>query len=166
MGKSRNRSYRNAGYRTTPVSVCDTVSPGRRPAWRRRETGLTNRTILGTMCAMITKKIVVVFFATEAGAEPVRDWLKDIDKPDRVKIGEDIRTVEFGWPIGMPVCKPLGQGLYEVRTTLKDRIARVMFGIVDSEMVLLHGFIKKSQATPKDDLELARTRLRVFRRQL
>jgi phage-related protein len=113
---------------------------------------------------MIAKKIAAVFFAGESGAEPVRDWLKGLDKADRVKIGEDIRTVEFGWPVGMPVCKPLGQGLYEVRTTLKDRIARVLFGIENGEMVLLHGFIKKSQAAPKDDLELARKRLKAYRR--
>jgi phage-related protein len=97
------------------------------------------------------------------GAEPVRDWLKALDKADRARIGEDIRTVEFGWPIGMPVCKPLGHGLYEVRTTLKNRIARVLFGIVDDEMVLLHGFIKKSQVTPKNELELARKRLKAYR---
>jgi phage-related protein len=65
----------------------------------------------------------------------------------------------------MPVCRPLGQGLYEVRTTLKNRIARVLFGIVDGEMVLLHGFIKKSQTTPQDDLDLARDRLKTYRRQ-
>jgi phage-related protein len=112
---------------------------------------------------MVAKKIAVVFFATAVGAEPVRDWLKTLDRADRVGIGEDIRTVEFGWPIGMPVCKPLGHGLYEVRTTLKNRIARVLFGIVGDEMVLLHGFIKKSQVTPKDDLELARKRLKAYR---
>jgi phage-related protein len=113
---------------------------------------------------MIAKKLTAIFFANESGAEPVRDWLKSLDKPDRTRIGEDIRTVEFGWPVGMPVCKPLGQGLYEVRTTLNNRIARVLFGTVGGEMVLLHGFIKKSQATPKDDLELARKRLKVYRR--
>ncbi|HEY7976880.1 MAG TPA: type II toxin-antitoxin system RelE/ParE family toxin [Rhizomicrobium sp.] len=112
---------------------------------------------------MAVKKIMVVFFATALGAEPVRDWLKALDKADRLRIGEDIRTVEFGWPIGMPVCKPLGQGLYEVRSALKNRIARVLFGIVDDEMVLLHGFIKKSQTTPKDDLALARKRLKAYR---
>jgi phage-related protein len=114
---------------------------------------------------MLAKKIAAVFFANESGAEPVRDWLKGLDKADRTKIGEDIRTVEFGWPVGMPVCKPLGDGLYEVRTTLKDRIARVLFGIEDGKMVLLHGFIKKSQSAPKDELELARKRLRVHRSQ-
>jgi phage-related protein len=114
---------------------------------------------------MFTKRIAAVFFANELGAEPVRDWLKGLDKADRAKIGDDIRTVEFGWPVGMPVCKPLGQGIYEVRTNLKDRIARVLFGIEDGEMVLLHGFIKKSQATPKEELELARKRLKAYRRQ-
>jgi phage-related protein len=65
----------------------------------------------------------------------------------------------------MPVCRPLGGGLYEVRSTLTDRIARIVFSIVDGDMVLLHGFLKKSQATPKADLDLARTRLRAYRRQ-
>jgi phage-related protein len=109
------------------------------------------------------KKITAVFFATEAGAEPVRDWLKDLSKTDRVRIGGDICTVELGWPIGMPVCRPLGDGLYEVRTTLNDRIARVLFGIEGDDMVLLQGFIKKSQKTPKDDLAIARKRLKQYR---
>ena len=113
---------------------------------------------------MAAKRIPALFFANEAGSEPVRDWLKALDKPDRLRIGEDIRTVEFGWPVGMPVCRPLGKGLYEVRTTLTNRIARVLFGIVDGEMILLHGFIKKSQATPKSELELARGRLEMYRR--
>jgi phage-related protein len=113
---------------------------------------------------MIAKTIPAVFFAHESGSEPVRDWLKSLDKVDRTQIGEDIRTVEFGWPIGMPVCRPLGQGLYEVRTTLKNRIARVLFGIVAGEMVLLHGFIKKAQTTPQGELELARKRLKAYRR--
>ncbi|GAA0536821.1 phage-related protein [Rhizomicrobium palustre] len=112
---------------------------------------------------MFTKHIAAVFFANELGAEPVRDWLKELDKLDRTKIGEDIRTVEYGWPVGMPVCRPLGDELYKVRTKLKDRIARVLFGIEDGEMVLLHGFIKKSQATPKSDLDLARKRQKAYR---
>ena len=80
-----------------------------------------------------------------------------------MRIGGDIRTVELGWPIGMPVCKPLKNGLYEVRTHLEDRIARILFGIEDGKMVLLHGFIKKSQKTPKGDLEIARKRLKSYR---
>jgi phage-related protein len=110
------------------------------------------------------KKITAVFFRADSGAEPVRDWLLDLLKIDRVRIGEDIRVIEFGWPIGMPVCRPLGGGLYEVRTTLKDRIARVIFSIDQGEMVLLHGFIKKTRGTTKDDLDLARVRLKAYRR--
>jgi phage-related protein len=110
-----------------------------------------------------SKKIAAYFFVTAAGQEPVRGWLNELGKTDRVRIGGDIRTIELGWPIGMPVCKPLKMGLYEVRTNLDDRIARILFGIEDGKMVLLHGFIKKSQKTPKDDLEIARKRLKTYR---
>ncbi len=109
------------------------------------------------------KKITAFFFASGTGHEPVRDWLKDLSRADRARIGGDICTVELGWPIGMPVCKPLGAGLYEVRTDLEDRIARVLFGIEGGKMVLLHGFIKKSQKTPQGDLEIARKRLKLYR---
>lgn len=105
------------------------------------------------------KRLPAIFFRTRAGREPVRDWLKTLPyTDDRKRIGEDIKTVEFGWPIGMPVCRPLGQGIYEVRTDLThNRIARVLF-YVDCmhRMVLLHGFIKKTQKTPAADLVLAR----------
>jgi phage-related protein len=113
---------------------------------------------------MAAKKITAVFFATETGAEPVREWVRALSPEDRQRIGDDIRTVEFGWPVGMPVCRPLSKGLYEVRTNLKDRIGRVLFTIDGDEMVLLHGFIKKSQATPENDLTLARMRLRQWLR--
>ncbi len=106
------------------------------------------------------KRIPAIFFRTEAGREPVRDWLRALPYPeDRKRIGEDIKTVEFGWPIGMPVCRPLGHGIYEVRTDLaNNRIARVLFYIDrKGRMVLLHGFIKKTQKTPGEDLALART---------
>jgi phage-related protein len=106
------------------------------------------------------KRVAAIFFRTEAGGEPVRDWLKGLPSPeDRKRIGEDIKTVEFGWPIGMPVCKPLGDGIYEVRTRLaQNRIARVLFYIdKKGRMVLLHGFIKKTQKTADEDLELARS---------
>lgn len=98
------------------------------------------------------KRIPAIFYRTEAGGEPVRDWLKGLpSREDRKQIGYDIQTVEFGWPIGMPVCRPLGDGIYEVRTHLvRNRVARVLF----------YGFIKKSQRTPKPDLELARVNKR------
>jgi phage-related protein len=105
------------------------------------------------------KRIEVIFFRTSAGGEPVRDWLKSL-KPieDRKQIGVDMKTVEFGWPVGMPVCRPLGDGLYEVRSSLsQNKIARVLFYIdAKGRMVLLHGFIKKTQKTPTADLDLAR----------
>jgi phage-related protein len=105
------------------------------------------------------KRVPAVFFRTDAGGEPLRNWLKSLPlDEDRKRIGEDIKTVEFGWPIGMPVCKPLGDGVYEVRTNLaQNRIARVLFYIdKKGRMVLLHGFIKKTQETPAEDLDLAR----------
>jgi phage-related protein len=105
------------------------------------------------------KRIEVIFFRTSAGGEPVRDWLRSL-KPieDRKQIGVNMKTVEFGWPVGMPVCRPLGDGLYEVRSSLsQNRIARVLFYIdAKGRMVLLHGFIKKTQKTPTADLDLAR----------
>ena len=97
------------------------------------------------------KLVPAIFFRTEAGGEPVRDWLKGLSAEDRKRIGEDIKTAEFGWPIGMPVCRPLGDGVYEVRTTLALTSTR------RGALVLLHGFIKKTRKTPDEDLELARS---------
>jgi phage-related protein len=105
------------------------------------------------------KRVPAIFFRTAAGNEPVRDWLKLMDRDDRRRIGEDIKLVEFGWQIGMPTCRPLGGGLHEIRTNVAgNRIARVLFYIDRREqMVLLHGFIKKSRSTPAEDLERARS---------
>src|ERR1700719_3081146 len=86
------------------------------------------------------KRVPAIFFRTESAGDPVRDWLKDLpSSEDRKRIGEDIKTVEFGWPVGMPVCKPLGDGVYEVRTNLaQNRTARVLFYISKKgRMVLL-----------------------------
>lgn len=106
-------------------------------------------------------KLPVRFFCTDAGNEPVREWLKSLSSDDRKVIGDDIRTVQFGWPVGMPLNRPLGGGLHEVRSNLGgNRIARVIFVVKDGTAVLLHGFIKKSKATPKPDLKLARDRLK------
>jgi len=104
-------------------------------------------------------RLLVRFFRSETGNEPVREWLKSLSAADRKVIGDDIRTVQFGWPVGMPLNRPLGGGLHEVRSTLEgNRIARVIFVVKDGAGVLLHGFIKKSRATPKQDLQLARSR--------
>ena len=110
------------------------------------------------------KKISAVFYRLASGTEPVRDWLKELEPEDRRFIGLDIATAEYGWPVGMPVCRPLGDGLYEVRSNLPgNRIARVIFTIAGGQMVLLHGFIKKSQKTPKADLDLAKRRKKEFK---
>ena len=104
------------------------------------------------------RRVPAIFFRTESGGEPLREWLKSLQPEDRKLIGEDIKTVEFGWPIGMPVCRSLGDGICEIRTHLtQGRIARVLFYIdAKRRMVLLHGFVKKTQKTPLNDLELAR----------
>jgi phage-related protein len=115
------------------------------------------------------KRVPAIFYRTDAGGEPVREWLKALPSAeDRKRIGEDIKTVEFGWPIGMPVCRPLGDGIYEVRTILvHHRIARILFYIdKKGRMVLLHGFIKKTQKTPDEDLDLARSNKRKHQRGL
>ena len=110
--------------------------------------------------AKARKKIPAVFFTTEKDNEPVRDWLKsELTPAERKLVGQDIATVEFGWPIGMPTCRPLGDGLHEVRTNLPNRIVRVLFYVdARQRMVLLHGFIKKSQQTPPTDKAIAATR--------
>lgn len=104
------------------------------------------------------------FYATELGAEPVRDWLKLLPAVDRKVIGEDMKTVQFGWPLGMPLVRSMGGGIWEVRIRLENRIARVLFVLEGSTMVLLHGFIKKTQATSQSDLDLAKDRLKQLRR--
>jgi phage-related protein len=107
------------------------------------------------------KRLPAVFYALPSDREPVRDWLKGFGPEDRKLVGEDIKDVEFSWPIGMPLCRPLGRGLWEVRSDLaRGRIARVIFCIHEGRMVLLHGFMKKTQKTPKSDLDLATKRMK------
>jgi phage-related protein len=103
--------------------------------------------------------LMVVFYRTDAGNEPVRAWLKGLTKTERKAIGEDIKTAQFGWPIGMPLIRKIEKGLWEVRSDVKDGIARVFFAVEDDLMVLLRGFIKKSQKTPQKELDTARRRL-------
>ena len=107
----------------------------------------------------------VRFYRTAAGAEPVRVWLKELPRQHRKAIGEDIKTAQFGWPIGMPLIRKLEPGLWEVRSTLRSGIARVLFTVRDQTMVLLHGFIKKQQRTPTGELNTARQRLADLRKE-
>ena len=106
----------------------------------------------------------VRFFATDTGTEPVREWPKDLSSIERKTMGEDIKAVQFGWPLGMSLVRSMGAGLWEVRIRLENRIARVLFVLDGSTMVLLHAFIKKQQETPKQDLDVARDRLKLLKR--
>ena len=108
-------------------------------------------------------KMPVVFYRTGAGAEVVKEWLRKLNDVDRGAIGQDLMRVQYRWPVGMPLCRALGNGLWEVRSTLPgNRIARTMFSIANDRIVVLHGFIKKTQKTPDEELALARKRKKEF----
>ena len=110
------------------------------------------------------KIIQAVFFQTELGRFPVREWLKmELSAEQRTAIGSDIRTVEFNWPVGMPLVRKLETDLWEVRTRMESGIARVLFTVACGSMILLHGFVKKSQKTPMQELDLARRRLALLK---
>ena len=111
---------------------------------------------------MAIPKLTVRFFRSAQGREPVRDWLKGLPDEARKAIGDDIRTGQFGWPIGMPLVEKIDTDLREVRSTVPSGIARVLFTIHEGEAVLLHGFVKKSRKIPKDDLDAARRRRRLL----
>ena len=101
----------------------------------------------------------VVFFATPSGSEPVLEWLRELGKDEKAVIGADLRTVQLGFPLGMPVCRPLGDGLFEVRSSLPTRKeARLIFFQAGNDLVIVAGFIKKTQATPKIEIDRSRNR--------
>ena len=110
---------------------------------------------------MTLKRTPARFYRTASGREPVREWLKDLSPEDRRTLGEDIKDVEFAWPLGLPLVRPLGRDLYEVRSSLtQGRIARVIFCVTEGQMVLLNGFIKKTQKTPPQEIDLALKRMK------
>lgn len=102
--------------------------------------------------------MAVRFFRTKGGHEPVRDFLRKMSSEDRKTIGTDIKTIQLGWPLGMPLVRKLEQDLWEVRSHLEGRILRVIFTIAANQMVLLNAFFKKSQKTPRLEIEKARAR--------
>jgi len=112
------------------------------------------------------KRITVRFYRLPSGREPVRAWLKTLSPQERLIVGTDIKTVEFGWPVGLPVCRSLGDALWEVRSRANRRIGRVIFYISEGSMWLLHGFVKKQQKTPAGDLDIARKRKRDIQKYL
>jgi len=109
------------------------------------------------------RPIPVVFFRLDSGREPVRDWLKGLDRESRKLIGEDIKTLQFGWPIGMPLSRKLAENLWELRSKMHQGIARTFFTIYAQKIILLHGFVKKTQKTPPKELSVARRRLTKLR---
>jgi phage-related protein len=115
------------------------------------------------MSGELPHKLPVVFYRTPAGSEVVRNWLREMGEGDRNAIGQDLMRVQYRWPVGMPLCRSMGDGLWEIRSDLpSNRIARVLFSIRQGKILVLHGFIKKTQKTPDDDLALARRRNREF----
>jgi phage-related protein len=111
------------------------------------------------------QKIPLIFYRTAAGSEPVREWLKGLDEAERRAIGKDLLRAQWRWPVGMPLCRPMGSGLWEVRTDLPTkRTSRVLLCLYREHLVALHGFIKKTRATPDEDLAIARKRRKELER--
>lgn len=105
--------------------------------------------------------LVVRFWRSAAGREPVRDWLNGLSDPERRVVGRDIAKVQYGWPLGLPLCRPMGEGIWEIRSSLPNRReVRVLFGFCGETLVLLHAFVKKSQKTPLLAMNTARERLK------
>jgi phage-related protein len=124
---------------------------------------LSIRTDIGTI-SQGERPLKVHFYKTEMGAEPVRVWLQGLRKADRTTIGVDIKTVQFGWPLGMPLARHIDGDIWEIRSTLEERIARTLFLVDQGRVVLLHGFIKKDQRIPREDLVIAKDRLKKYKR--
>jgi phage-related protein len=113
------------------------------------------------MASKHLSEIPIVFYRTMTGVEPVRDWLRGLPDDDRCEIGFDLATVQVGWPVGMPLCRPLGGGIWEVRSSLPSRrIARILFFVHEGRIGIVNGFIKKTMKTPPDEIELARKRMK------
>ncbi|MCK5849044.1 MAG: type II toxin-antitoxin system RelE/ParE family toxin [Caldisericia bacterium] len=106
----------------------------------------------------------VIFYISENGIEPVRKLLQSLKDADKKIIGEDIKTLQYGWPIGMPLSKKIDTDLWEIRSKLLDRILRVLFTVTDSSIVLLHGYIKKSNKLPLAEKNTAKKRLELFKK--
>jgi phage-related protein len=111
------------------------------------------------------QKVPLIFYRTPAGSEPVRDWLRKLDEAERQAIGKDFLRAQWRWPVGMPLCRPMGSGLWEIRTELPTkRTARVLLCLYREHLVALHGFIKKTRSTPDEDLATARKRQKELER--
>jgi phage-related protein len=118
---------------------------------------------IDTICCVAAKRpLPVIFFRSASGNEPVREWLKQLPADERRQIGEDLQVLQYRWPLGMPLVDSLGDGLWEVRSRLPTRIARTLFFVHEQEIILLHGFIKKTQKTPTEERALALKRKHAY----
>ncbi|MBW1716880.1 MAG: type II toxin-antitoxin system RelE/ParE family toxin [Deltaproteobacteria bacterium] len=113
---------------------------------------------------MQDRPLPIRFYKTASGGEPVRAWLKSLPREERKIIGDDMKMVQFGWPLGMPLVRKIEPDLWEVRSRLKNKIARVLFTIHKNQIILLlHGLMKKDQKLPLKDKNLAKQRLAKLR---
>ena len=113
----------------------------------------------------VSRKNPLIFYRSTSGSEPVREWLKQLDEAERQAIGKDLLRAQWRWPVGMPLCRPMGGGLWDIRTNLPtQRTARVLLCVYRGHLVALHGFIKKTRATPDEDLATARKRQKELER--
>jgi phage-related protein len=115
---------------------------------------------------MKTPILDVYFFETDTNNEPVREWLRKLKAIDKKAIGEDLKTIQFGWPLGMPLARHIDGDIWELRCKLSDGIARVLFVLDGNAMILIHAFVKKQQKTPRPDLDLARSRVKQLRKRI
>jgi phage-related protein len=116
---------------------------------------------MATRNSLSPQRIPLIFFQASSGVEPVRDWLKSLPIEEKAEIGKDLMRAQWRWPVGMPLCRAMGDGLYEIRTSLpSNRISRVFVGLDRGALVALHAIIKKTQKTPAEDLAIARKRLK------
>ncbi len=117
------------------------------------------------ICMEREEPLEAAFYKTRQNNQPCRDFLLSLDRNDRREVGADIFAVQKGFPLGLPLCRKMGSDLWEVRSDVADGICRIFFTVYKNTMILLHGFIKKSQKTPQDELDTANSRLKDFKEQ-
>lgn len=102
----------------------------------------------------------VEFYKTEGGNEVVLDFLRGLPADDKKTVGEDLKTLQFGYPIGMPLCRPVGR-LWELRSSPPSKRELRLLWFYHKKartIVVVHAFIKKTQKTPQKDINLGEAR--------
>ena len=109
------------------------------------------------------KPLTTAFFQTEQGNQPCRDFILGLSRDDKREVGTKIFEVQKGFTLGLPLVRKMENDLWEIRVNLTDGICRIFFTVAENMMILLHGFVKKSQKTPQNELATAQNRLRLFK---